>query len=228
MKKVLITGGSDGLGKMLAKILVVSKKYKVIILSRDEDKTKQVAKQLGCDYVIADVTDYSQVNSAVTAVVNKYGSVDCLINNAGVWIQGLLESNNPKEIEKVMQINSIGVINMTHAVLTSMKRNKSGRIINVISQAGLYGKSERSVYTASKFATTGFTKAMDLELAPFGISVVGFYPGAMKTDFFAKVNIKKDMSGYMDIKDVANALKFIIEIPEDLTVPEFGLRSLRQ
>jgi short-subunit dehydrogenase len=228
MKKVLITGGSDGLGKMLAKILVSSKKYKVIILSRDEKNTKQVAKQIGCDYVVADVADYSQVKSAISKVMNKHESIDCLVNNAGVWIQGPLELNDPKEIEKVMRINSIGVINVTHAVLPFMKKIKSGRIINVISQAGLYGKSERSVYTASKFAIAGFTKAMDLELSPFGISVVGFYPGAMKTDFFAKVKINKDMSGYMDIKDVANALKFIIEIPEGLTVPEFGLRSLEQ
>jgi len=223
MKTILISGGSDGLGKAVA--LKLSKKYNVVILANDPDKIEQAAKEIGCDFKVADVTDYSSINNAVSEVIKKYKAIDYLINSAGLWIEGLLETNEPEKIRKVMDVNATGTIFLTHAVLPYMKKEKSGRIINIISQAGLEAKTERSVYMSSKWAITGFTKALAVELAGSGITVTGFYPGRMKTKLFAKAGIEKDMTNFLELVDVVRAVEFIVETPDELTIPEFGIKS---
>ena len=169
-KTILISGGSDGLGKALAEKLV--RNNKVIILANNAEKTEKVAKELGTDFVVADVSNYQNIRSAVEEIIKRHKTIDCLINNAGLWIEGALENNDPEQIAKVMAVNATGSILLTHAVLPHMKENKKGRIINVISQAGLGAKAERSVYNASKWAMTGFTKSLAQELIPSNISEV--------------------------------------------------------
>ena len=221
MKHVLITGGSDGLGKITAQKLIAAG-YKVTILSRDANKTKEAAEGLGCEYVTADVTDAAQVTAAITQV----GDVDVLINNAGVWIQDAVEENSSAAVEHALQVNVLGAIYTTQAVVPGMKARKSGRIINVNSQSGFYGRQERSIYTASKWALTGFTKSLQMELKPFRIAVDGFYPGTMNTQFFAKANSHKDRSTSLDPALAADALVFVCGLPDGVSVPEFGLVSL--
>ena len=222
MKTILISGGSDGLGKALAQKL--SPKYTVIILANDAEKTQQTAKEIGCDFAIADVSDYKQVEKAVSEIIKKHKNIDYLVNNSGLWIEGMLEKNDSEQIKRVMDVNTTGTIFLTHAVLPHMKQKKKGRIINVISQAGLTAKAEKAVYYASKWALTGFTKSLDLELLPYNVSVVGFYPGPMKTSFFEKAGIKKDQSEYLELDDVTRALEFIIETKDDVNIPELGVK----
>lgn len=221
MKHVFITGGSDGLGKITAQKLVAAG-YDVTILSRDEAKTKAAAEEIGCKYMVADVTDAAQLNAAL----QQTGEVDILINNAGNWLAGLLEASTADQIEKVIASNTLGTIYVTHAVVPAMKQRKNGRIINVISQAGLYAKAERSVYNASKWAITGFTKSLQAELKPFHVSVVGFYPGAMATGLFAKAGDMKDRGGALDPAIAADALVYLCGLPDHVVVPEFGIESL--
>lgn len=229
MKHVLITGGSDGLGKITARKLIETD-FKVTILSRNTKKTEAAAKEIGCGFVVADVTDYKAVESAVQQAIKSNGPVDILINNAGIWIQDALEANDPAYIEQVIKVNSLGPIYCTRAVVSSMKDRKSGRIINISSQGGLYGKAERSVYTASKFALTGFTKAMQAELKPFNIAVDGFYPGAMNApmdlSIFAKSGNVRDMSNGVDQAVVAEAIVFVCKLPDGIRITELGIESL--
>ena len=222
MKIVLISGGSDGLGRAIAEKL--SKDYGVVILAPDNEKTAQVAKEIGCDFIIADVSNYGQLEKAVSSIIEKHGVIDCLINSAGLWIQGPLETNDPEQIKRVIDVNSAGTIFLTRAVLPYMKLAKRGMIINVISQAGLNAKAERTVYNASKWAITGFTKSLAEELTGTGVTVTGFYPGSMKTDLFVKAGIEKDVSKFMELSDVVRAIEFIIETPEELVVSELGIK----
>ena len=226
MKHILITGGSDGLGKNTAKKLQDAG-YKVTILSKDADKTKKAAEEIGCSYVVADVSDARQVGSAIAQAVEQGGEIDILINNAGIWISGLLEQYTSADIERSIAVNTLGVIYCTHAVVESMKKRGSGRIINVNSQAGLYAKAERSVYHASKWAVTGFTKSLQLELKPPGISVTGFYPGAMDTGLFAKVGDTKDRSNALDFSIAADSLVYVCGLPDHVDIPEIGIQSLK-
>ena len=223
MKKViLISGGSDGLGKAIAKKLVAT--HAVIILASNKEKTASAAEAVGCDFAVADVSSYEQVENVVSEIVTKYGQIDCLVNNAGVWIEGPLEDNSPEDITKVLDVNTKGTIFLTKAVLPYMKKQNSGRIVNVISQSGLHSKAERTVYHASKWAITGFTDSLRIELATNNISVCGFYPGGMKTDFFAKAGSTKDVSKYIELDDAVSALEFIVNAPESVCIPEFGIK----
>ncbi|HSW80253.1 MAG TPA: SDR family oxidoreductase [Candidatus Saccharimonadales bacterium] len=226
MKHVLITGGSDGLGKITAKKLSESG-YVVTILGHDEERTRLAASDIGCAYAVADVSDYDAVHEAITNSVNENGPIDILINNAGRWIQDSLESNDPKDIKRVFDVNALGPIFCTHVVVPEMKKLKSGRIINVISGAGLQGKAERAPYTASKFAVTGFTKSMQLELKPFNIAVDGFYAGAMDTGLFEKSGNGRDMSKALDPEIAADTLVYVCGLPDGVSMPEFSLQSLR-
>ena len=224
-KVVLITGGSDGLGKTLANTLI--KQYQVVILAPNEVKTKKTADEIGCDYKVGDVTNYEELEIIIASVVKKYGRLDCLINNAGLWIQGVLEENDPELIEKVIDVNTLGVIFATKSVIGQMKKQSGGLIININSQSGFYAKEERSVYTASKWALTGFSKSIQPELAKFGISVTDIHPGGMKTDFFEKANNSKDKSTFIDTVEVAKLIEFLISLNPNTVIPEVGIKHIK-
>lgn len=113
----------------------------------------------------------------------------------------------------------------TRAVLPKMKQH-GGRIINVVSQAGLMAKAERAPYNASKWAITGFTKSMQQELKPTKIAVTGFYPGAMNTRIFEKSGDSRDMSQALDPAVAADALACVCKLPANIDVPELGIQSL--
>jgi len=223
-KVILITGGSDGLGKTLATDLV--KDNKVIIMATSEEKLKRVSEEIGCDYYVADVTSFWEVDEKIAHLENKYSKIDVLINNAGLWIQEELDENDPDRIEEVIKVNLLGVINVTKAVIPSMKENKDGLIININSQAGINYKAERVVYNASKWGVTGFTKSLQPELAKYGIRVTDLMPGMMITDMFKKMNIEKNVANGLDTKEVARLVRFIIDTPKDVMIPEVGIKNI--
>jgi short-subunit dehydrogenase len=223
-KTIFISGGTDGLGKALAQHFV--KKHHIIILGPDATQTSQVARQIGCDYIVADIRDTQLLTIGVRSMIKKYKRIDCLINNAGVWIEGPFAENDPEKIREVIEVNTLGTILLSHLVVPQMQKQKKGRIINVVSQAGIQIKQQRAVYQASKWAITGFTKSLALELGSVGISVCGFYPGAMKTNFFKKFGIKKDMSKHLKISEAVRCVEFMVESPNETLIPEFGVRLL--
>lgn len=211
-KIILISGGSDGLGKATAKLL--SPSNTVVILAPDPDKTKSVAQELNCDYQVCDIASWDLIDTAVKNTLAQYQKIDVLINNAGVWIEGPLDQNDPENIKKVIDVNTLGTIWLTRACLPSMKQNKSGLIINIISQAGLKTKPDRSVYYASKWAITGFTKCLEEELSSFGIKVIGVYPDKMRTNLFTNAGINKDLSDALDPNQVAQNVVGAINDPQ--------------
>ena len=223
-KIILISGGSDGLGLASAKAL--NKENTVIILSPEKSKCEEIKKYFDIDFVIADVTKESEVLKAVNNVIKKYGKIDTLINNAGIWIEGRLEDNQYERMKKVFDVNVLGAMNLTQKVVPHMKKLKKGRIVNVVSQAGLYPKAERSVYHASKYALRGFTDSLAIELAPLGIAVSGFYPDKMNTHFFAKAGNKKDAKNFIEVDQAVRAIEFIVETDENLNIPELGIKTL--
>jgi hypothetical protein len=226
MKKVIvISGGSDGLGYETAKLL--SPKHAVIILSNDRKKLEKAAEELSCDFEVCDVSKPEEVQKAVDDVVRKNGRLDCLVNNAGIWIEGELTENDPEHIKRALEVNTFGAIILARAVLPQMKKQKQGLIINVISQAGLYGKPERSVYDASKFAITGFTKSLQMEVAKYGTRVTGLYPGKMKTGLFKKAGYTKDLSDAIEPLEVAKTIEFVISNKDTTLFPEIGVKDIK-
>ncbi len=193
---------------------------------RREEKLERVASDLKIDYVVADISKYGEVEKAIQIVIERYKKIDYLINNAGVWISGYLDETDSTDIQRVIDTNVVGTMFVTRAVLPFMKKEKGGKIINVVSQNGLSAKTDRSVYTASKWALTGFTKCLQMDLVHSGIAVSGFYPGLMKTNLFSAPGASRDVSHSMDPKEVAAHLKFIISAPKNIIVSEFGVNPL--
>lgn len=119
-KNIVITGGSDGLGKTLATSL--SRNNNVIILATNEENLKQLSSEVNCKYKACDVRDYSIVESTINSIIDEIGKIDVLINNAGLWIQEELDFNNSDRIKSVVDVNLLGVINCSKAVIPFMKK----------------------------------------------------------------------------------------------------------
>lgn len=224
MKTIVITGGSDGLGKTLTETL--AKGNNVIILATNEEKMKFVAEENNCFYKVCDVSNYKMVEKAISEIIEEYNKIDVLINNAGLWIQEELDTNDSDRIKSVIEVNLLGTINVSKAVIPSMKENKDGLIININSQAGINHKAERVVYNASKWGVTGFSKSLQDEVAKYGIRVTDVMPGMMKTEMFSRMNIEKNMANGLDTKEVARLIKFIIDTPSDVMIPEVGIKNI--
>ena len=137
-----------------------------------------------------------------------------------------LEENDADRINAVIDVNLLGMIYVTKAVIPIMKKNQDGIIININSQAGINHKAERVVYNASKWGGVGFTKSLQDEVAKYGIRVTDILPGMLKTDMFNKMNIKKNMENGLDTKEVARLVKFIIDTPKDVMIPEVGIKNI--
>jgi len=221
MKNIVITGGSDGIGEALAKAL--SSDFHVTLLARNTDKLEQLSKEIGCDFSVCDIRKYEDVKRAFDEIKSRHELVDILINNAGVIVNGDLTETPYDTIEDVMSTNAMGTIFVTKACLEIMKPQKSGLIINVISQAGITAKPYRSVYNASKWALTGFTKAIQEEACEYGVRVTGFYPGTVSTKLFEKAGL--DIHGAaLDTAQIVKTLRFVIDSDDSMLFPELGVK----
>jgi len=208
-KKVLITGGSEGLGLSLAKVLV-EKGCLVNIAARNAGKLKAASdsiNSINLKTFLCDVSDFKSVNELATEI----GSIDILINNAGIWTEGNVVDNKYEDIQSVINTNLLGTLYVTKAFLPVMIKKNRGFVINVSSTAGLTGRQNFSVYSASKWGVKGFTESLKLDLAKTGIKVIGFYPGGMNTAMYEKAGFSKDVSKWMNTDEVARYLVYILE-----------------
>ncbi len=227
MKKVIvITGGNSGLGKETARLL--SKKNTVVILGKNESTVNAAAKKFNGYGVICDVTDATSIRNAVSKILKKFKKIDCLVNCAGVYIRGPIEENDPAKIKENILVNTLGPTLMVNAVVPRMKKQKYGRIVNVISTAGKIPKPDRSVYHASKWGLTGFTKSIRLELARFNIGVMGFYPGFIHTDIAQHAGYQKpNFSDAMPVTKCAKVLVSMIEVDPELVINDLEVQSIK-
>jgi len=223
-KIIIVSGGSDGLGKEIAKVLTGSNK--VIILAHNEQKLKTVSEEIGCDYVLADVSRYDQVEKAINNVLDKYGHLDCLVNSAGIWAKGKITDNTFEEITEILDVNTKGTIFLCKAVLPQMEKQGGGEIINIISQDGLCAKKDRSLYHSSKWAITGFTKCLQLDYSEKNIKVTGVYPGLMRTTLFEKKGVQRDLTHSLNLVEVAKLVEYVINLSPDTHIPEIGIKNL--
>lgn len=225
MKTIIITGGSDGLGKSIAKTLTKNENN-IIIISKNEKKLKETSSEINCDYYVCDVTNYEEINVTISKIINKYNKIDILINNAGVWLAGDLTETSYEKISNCIDVNTKGPIYMTKAVLPYMYKCNNGLIINVCSQASFDSDDFSTVYNASKWAMRGFNRSIQKDVSKKGVKVTGFYPGFMQTDIFKKAGNDYDTSTGLEVEKVAKAIEFIIDCDKDVIIPEFGIKDI--
>lgn len=179
----LITGGSQGLGKALA-LAALEAGDRVVVTSRKPDALASVrsAYPQRIETVALDVTSPSQVRDVVAAAVERFGSIDVVVNNAGYATSGSIEDCHEDEFRAQVEVNLYGVVNVTRAVLPVMRRRRSGHIVQISSIGGRVGGTPGlGAYQTAKFAVEGFSEVLANEAAPFGVKVTIVEPGGIRT-----------------------------------------------
>jgi NAD(P)-dependent dehydrogenase (short-subunit alcohol dehydrogenase family) len=177
----LVTGASGGIGKETALALVAAG-YEVVGTARDASKAAPLS---GVTFVDLDVASQESVTSAVGQVIERFGRIDLLVNNAGVGSIGAAEETSVAQAQKVFDINVFGVMRMVQAVLPHMRAQHSGRIINLSSVQGFLPAPYMAVYGASKHAIEGYSESLDHEVREYGIRALIVEPAYTNTGFEA-------------------------------------------
>ncbi len=185
MKTWLITGCSSGFGRELASA-VLARGDRAVVTARNVGDVAEVVAPYDDAQVVAqrlDVRDPQQVEAAVATAEDRFGTVDVLVNNAGVSYFGGVEESAEADVRHLFEINFFGLMRMTTAVLPLMRAHRSGTVVNMASIAGLNGFASVGYYCASKFAVEGISEALAQELRPFGIRVLLVEPSGFRTDW---------------------------------------------
>ncbi len=180
-KVALITGASSGIGKKTAKLLVLQG-YTVYGAARRAEKMQEL-KQSGIKLLAMDVTDEASMVKGINEILQAEGRIDVLLNNAGYGSYGALEDVPLSEARYQFEVNIFGMARLTQLVLPQMRRQRSGRIINISSIGGKLGEPHGVWYHATKYAVEGLSDSLRMELREFGIDVVIIEPGAIITEW---------------------------------------------
>lgn len=206
-KVVVITGGSRGFGLEVAR-LFRNEGSRVIVCAKNFDVSEEGVIQKVCD-----VTNEEEVKKFIKNIINEFGEIDIFINNAGVWLpQSFFEEIDLEKAKKMFDVNLWGNVYVMQSLAAYLKERKQGAIVNIISTSALSPRPKASLYSASKFAQDGFTKAVREELRPFGIKVLSFFPCGMKTLLFDEKK-PPEYDTFWDPKDMA--LKLIENIKKE-------------
>lgn len=186
-KVAIVTGSSSGIGLESA-LLLARNGYTTYATMRSPEKGASVIAaaqkdNLPINVIQLDVTDDSSVQNATNHIISESGRIDILVNNAGYGLSGALEDLSMEEIKDQFETNLFGLIRVTQSVLPAMRKQRSGRILNLSSGAGIFGYPGGSAYVSTKFAVEGLSESIAYELEPFGIKVILIEPGFIKTNF---------------------------------------------
>jgi len=191
-KVVLVSGGSRGIGAAVAKMMARAGATVALMYGTHKQEALRTAREVArhgseCLIVDADVARQDDVRRAVETVLDHFGRIDVLVNNAGVWKRGVMGKMTEKQWDETLDINLKGTFLLCNAVVPVMKKQKGGKIINIASTAGQRGEPFYSHYAASKGGMIAFTKAIAAELAPSGIIVNCVSPGWVDTDMTSHI-----------------------------------------
>jgi len=179
-----ITGCSTGFGRELAKE-VLAAGYKAVVTARKLEDIQDITAGYTSTALalVLDVTKPGEVKAAVAEAEKHFGTIDVLVNNAGIGYFGAIEESEEDEVRRMFEINFWGLAEMTKAVLPGMRKQHSGHILNIASIGGLVGFPAVGFYNATKFAVDGYSDALSKEVAPLGIKVTVVCPSGFRTDW---------------------------------------------
>lgn len=221
-KCALITGATRGIGKQIA-ITLAKQGYNIALNYRKENEelenTKKEIEKIGVQIlaVKGDVANFEDCENFVKQVIERFGQIDVLVNNAGITKDMLLMRMKKEDFEQVIDTNLVGTFNVTKNVVPYMMKARSGRIINISSVVGISGNAGQTNYSASKAGIIGFTKSLAKEIASRNILVNAVAPGFIETNMtdVLKDDVKQEIAKNIPLKrmgttqDVANVVKFL-------------------
>ncbi|MEM8694326.1 MAG: SDR family oxidoreductase [Pseudomonadota bacterium] len=224
-KKIIVTGATSGLGLAVIRALK-TEGYDPILTGRSIKKVNALSTDLNVPGYQLDVSDPQSIQSATKKITTDLGPIYGLINNAGIWLEGDFEGYTPAAIQTVLDTNTTGTILMTHALLPHMLERSEGVVINTVSTGALYCRKLISVYAASKWAIRGFTGCLELECAPKGVRVMGFYPGKIDTNMYEAAGIDRSMEVAMSPEQGASMVLVMLK-DQNMVWSHISGRSIR-
>lgn len=240
-KVVIITGASSGIGKATA-VKLAKEGASVVLCARSEEELQKLKDKIESEggkalVVKTDVTKPADFEKAVSQTLAEYGSIDVLVNNAGLMPLSFVEKLKTDEWEKMVDVNIKGVLNGVAAVLPTMIKNKSGHIINISSSAAHNYFPGGAVYCATKAAVKMFSEGLRKELAPlYGINVTSIEPGAVDTSLFETItdeDIKEELKEMkemttLEAEDIANSIFYALNQPDHVNINDVYLMPTEQ
>lgn len=229
-KNALVTGAGKGIGKAIA-LALAKEGVNVILIARTQEEIDSVAAKVRSLRVkalaiAADVADINSVNSAVEKALAEFGSIDILINNAGIAAFGKILEMEPKAWERIIQVNLMGTYYTTRAVLPNMIERQTGDIINISSTAGLKGNASNSAYSASKFAVLGLTESLMQEVRKHNIRVTALTPSTVATEMAKDLKLTDgNPENVMQAEDVAELIIAQLKLNRRVFIKESGIWS---
>lgn len=204
MKKIwFITGSSRGLGRSLAEAVLAAGDYVAATARNINDLEELAAKYPDTIYPVKlDVTNAGEIHASVESTIARFGRIDVLVNNAGFGITGATEAYTEDQVTSQLATNLYAPIAITRAVLPYMRKQRSGRILQISSIGGRRGSIGVSIYQAAKFGIGGFTEALNNEVNPLGIFVTSVEPGGFRTDWAGpSMSYAPKVEGYEETVD---------------------------
>lgn len=217
MKTVLVTGGTRGIGFACVEKFSAEGWNVALLYKNSDTQAEEISRKMNAFCVKCDVSSSTEVKEAVDIIIEKFGHIDVLVNNAGISHSGLIQDMSDKDWSDVLGTNLSSVFFLSREIIPTMLRNGYGCIINITSMWGITGASCEVAYSASKAGVIGFTKALAKELAPSNIRVNAVAPGAIMTDMMREYS-SDDIDAIADetplgrlgtAKNIADAVFFL-------------------
>jgi 3-oxoacyl-[acyl-carrier protein] reductase len=221
--KILLTGGSLGIGKATAKLLVENG-AKVGITGRDQDRLTKTAEETGAFPIVADVSRLEDIDRTYDAFMGEFGALDCLINNAGIGRWRKSDEPTLEDFNDVFGVNVYGAALMAARAIPIFRKHGGGNIINIGSTAGLKGFEGGTVYAATKFALRGMTQCWQAELRKDNIRVILINPSEVATAFGSVDGVEREAApNKLSSVEVAHAIKSVLEMDDRGFIPELSV-----
>ncbi len=218
--KIIITGGSSGIGKATAKLLIEAG-AEVLITGRDPKKLEKIGLSLRVKTKVFDVSNFELIPQLTKEIVTELGGVDILINNAGVGDFNPLGELTLEQFQRIFNTNVFGLSLLTQEIVPHFIQQNNGNIINIASTAALKGFAHGSVYAASKFALRGLTQCWQLELRKYNIRVILVNPSEVITAFNAPNRVEREeKESKLRPQEIAEIIKAALEMDNRGFIPE--------
>lgn len=229
-KVAIITGANRGIGKTCA-IGFANLGYRTVLIGRDKKKLDEVSNEVMAlgkspePFIwVMDISQTGLIESGIKEIIDKFGQIDVLVNNAGIYREGTSEISI-ENFEIQLKINLLGAFGMVKAVLPVMKKQNSGHIFNIASRSGKIGFADSGGYSASKFGLMGFNESLYNELKGTGISVTAICPGWVNTDMAFEAGTPLGSKEMIQTSDIFKTMEWIINLAPYTRVKEVVIES---